>query len=87
METKLVCLMIFVLSSCSQFPTERFYKVDSKNKICKQYKIINQDPIKFEFDHVVKYEECPNVYGFHEDEIGDVMNYIRDMQKKSKECQ
>ncbi len=71
-------LSIGLSVSCSglkPFPTTKFVGYDEKLKICREYRLIDQENIKFEF---VQNIPCPSVFGFTSADTPKVLNWIAD---------
>jgi len=81
--------MAITLLSCAEelppFPATSVYIIHQKNQTCHVHYVDEKDPLKFDNGQVLRYEECPPVFGFTPEETGAVMNWIRNVQQIAKE--
>jgi len=88
MVSRIFILIFLCLSFCGcddKFPAEYIYNIDHNKKVCDRYRI-NQDKITFKFDSAIKFSECPVLYGFTGQDIGEIMSWIRRNKTKIEEC-
>lgn len=87
MENKILILLFSILlfSSCEKKP-EYVYKVNQTTKVCKLFKITNYDPINFEYEKIIPFDQCPEIFGIQTEFVESTTNAIRDGQKQLKEC-
>jgi hypothetical protein len=89
----LLIINILFSSGCAsygipEFPAEYTFVVKQDLKQCSRHKIISYDPIKVDKGEFIQWENCPDVFGFSSQDAGKVFNWIRNLQKVSKErCQ
>ena len=81
----MVISIIFISSCSDKFPANELIHKDQKNKICDVY-LIDEDTIKIKYDHSIKYEECPQIFGFRHTDIGKISSWIRRNKNNLQEC-
>lgn len=78
--------LIFLLVACTdKFPSDHIFVVDQEVKTCSRY-LIDIKNVKFNFDKEIPFNECPVVYGFEEEEIGQIMSWVRRNKNKIDKC-
>jgi hypothetical protein len=72
------------LVGCDSFPAKEIYISDLIGKTCAEVKIIKENPLEFGEASFVDPSNCNVIYGFKEQNIGDVTDWIRRNQNKIK---
>lgn len=74
---------VLVLSGCAglkKFPTKNLYESDPRDG-CFLYKIVDEENFKFE---LVGEVDCRSVFGFSDEDIPKVMNWLQDAKEYGK---
>lgn len=89
---KYILFSVFLfLSGCKdvpRFPTHEVFEVIQGQDGCTVYPVIKENPITLGDGIDLPKEKCPeSTFGFHYQDIAEVMDWIRDMQKLAeKRC-
>ena len=74
--------ILLSLSACDKFPAKNVF-IRGANE-CVQLDIVKENPLEFGNKKIIAMQDCPIVYGFKEDDVGYVTDWIRRNQKKGK---
>lgn len=81
-------LMVASLSGCKKglpdFPANFIYVANPDTLTCSRHEIIKKDPVTVDDGVEIPWSECPHTFGFASDDVGPVMNWIRNSQEEAK---
>ncbi len=87
MKNSLLIGLLFLVSckELPKFPADSIFEYIPKTGECYEYKVIKNDPLTFDDGKLVATDLCsPSLMGFQIDDVGPVMNWIRNAQTTAK---
>ncbi|MBY0413711.1 MAG: hypothetical protein K2Q18_06080 [Bdellovibrionales bacterium] len=83
-----ILLIIASLFGCKQglpeFPANYIYVAYPDKQECTKHEIIKKDPITVDNGVYIPWSDCPHVFGFSQDDIAPIMDWMRNAQEEAK---
>lgn len=70
------------------FPTKTLLEFDPKEPICAEYRIVDEENLKYEWVKDIPFKQCPAIFGFSSRDIPKVLDWGQDAKTYAREhCQ
>lgn len=85
---KINILFFLLLIGCNgqldPFPADYIFVANPDTLTCSKHEIIKKDPVTVDDGVEIPWSECPHTFGFASEDVGPVMNWIRNSQEEAK---